>query len=247
MEKLKKINRTQLKILIMIAMLIDHLAHTIFISKYNMNYDIYEFMRGIGRLAFPLYCFLFVEGMYYTRNRTNYGLRLLGLALISEVIYDNLFHGGLSLNNQNILFMYALGVLIFYTLKEIRKGTDYVLWVLCTICFMAMSSRLNLDYGAGGALLISVLYLIRFSKGKFIEKYKKIFQMIVLMVLDIYQAFGWGKLVYLTGPIALLYNDDKVKENKRFQTFSYIFYPAHLLLLYILRIILLKASGMTLF
>lgn len=247
MEKLKKINRTQLKTLIMIVMLIDHLAHTISISTYNMNYDIYELMRGVGRLAFPLYCFLFVEGMYYTRNRSKYGIRLLILALISEIIYDNLFHGGISLSNQNILFMYALAALTFYTLKEIKKGTDYLLWLGCTICFMVLSSKLNLDYGADGALLISILYLIRFSKWKFIEKYKKFLQMIALIILNIYQAFNWGKLVYLTGPIALLYNDDKVKENRKFQIFSYVFYPAHLALLYILRIIILKANGITLF
>ena len=229
----------------MIVMLIDHLAHTIFISTYNMNYDLYEIMRGVGRLAFPLYCFLFVEGMYYTRNRANYGLRLLGLALISEIIYDNLFHGGLSLNNQNILFMYVLAVLAFYYIKEIKKWTDYLLWLIVSIAFVLLSKEFNLDYGADGALLISILYLLRFSKWKFIEKYKKILQMIALIILDIYQAFGWSKLVYLTGPIALLYNDDKIKENRKFQTFSYVFYPAHLLLLYILRLIIIKVNGFT--
>ena len=61
-----------LKIIAIICMLIDHatVALYYFIPS-EMNY-IYDIGRGIGRIAFPLFCFMIVEGLYHTRNKLRY-------------------------------------------------------------------------------------------------------------------------------------------------------------------------------
>ena len=95
-----------LKMIAVITMLIDHTAATIlerglmgelsinFITEQNrlIWMGVYSIMRVIGRMAFPIYCFLLVEGFTYTRNRGKYALRLFLFAFISEVPFDLAFN-----------------------------------------------------------------------------------------------------------------------------------------------------------
>ena len=77
-----------LKIIAIITMLIDHIA-AIFIPQ---NTWIYIAGRVIGRLAFPIFVFLLVEGFYHTRSVPNYLKRLGIFALISEIFFDLAFY-----------------------------------------------------------------------------------------------------------------------------------------------------------
>ena len=45
-------------------------------------------MRLVGRVAFPLFAFMIAEGAAHTRDRRWYALRLLLLAVISEIPFD---------------------------------------------------------------------------------------------------------------------------------------------------------------
>ena len=78
MEK-KCISQEMLKIIACVTMLLDHIGATM-VSGYGL--------RIIGRIAFPIYCFLLVEGFTYTRNKAKYAMRLFVFALISEVPFD---------------------------------------------------------------------------------------------------------------------------------------------------------------
>jgi hypothetical protein len=125
-----------LKIIAMISMLTDHIAACI-IERYmdsagialefmtpngsvNLIYIIYFVMRLIGRLAFPIYIFLLVEGFLHTRSRVKYLVRLLIFALVSEIPFDVAFQlepcevksGSLfEFTYQNVFFTLALGLL----------------------------------------------------------------------------------------------------------------------------------------
>ena len=101
MNNRKGLTGNVLKWIAILTMLIDHMAvalieNGIFLSEsisltsqqWNWWRQVYWVMRYIGRLGFPLFCFLLVEGFYYTRNVKKYMLRLGIFALISEVPFD---------------------------------------------------------------------------------------------------------------------------------------------------------------
>src|SRR5690554_6284341 len=85
-----------LKILALTTMIIDHYGAIL-----QSNILIY---RIIGRLAFPIYCFLLVEGYFNTSNVKNYAKRLFIFALISEIPFDLVFYGQIGFEHQNIFF-----------------------------------------------------------------------------------------------------------------------------------------------
>ncbi|MFA7532979.1 MAG: TraX family protein, partial [Tissierellaceae bacterium] len=85
-----------LKLIALTSMIIDHYG-----AIFHGDVILY---RIIGRLAFPIYAFLLVEGYFHTRNVKKYGLRLFIFALISEIPFDYAFYGGLSFVHQNIFF-----------------------------------------------------------------------------------------------------------------------------------------------
>ena len=93
-----EITGTGLKLIAVITMLIDHIGAGII--KYNeLGYisiigdmDLYTLLRAIGRMAFPIYCYMLVEGFVHTRNIWKYGLRLLAVAVISELPFNFLFY-----------------------------------------------------------------------------------------------------------------------------------------------------------
>lgn len=79
------LNGFHLKLIAACTMFIDHMGHTLFPTVL--------WLRCIGRLAFPIFCFLIAEGCVYTRDRRKYALRLLAFALLSEGPFDLMVGG----------------------------------------------------------------------------------------------------------------------------------------------------------
>ncbi|MCF0116334.1 MAG: conjugal transfer protein TraX, partial [Erysipelotrichaceae bacterium] len=108
-----------LKLIACISMFIDHAGvvlyetyarvegiHLGLLYRYDNPYGItYRTLRGIGRLAFPIFCYLIVEGYEHTRNKWKYLGRLILFAFISEYPFDIAFKGGaINWNSQNVYF-----------------------------------------------------------------------------------------------------------------------------------------------
>ena len=156
MQKYSRINGSTLKLIALISMLTDHTAAVIFpylMIKYEVYtidfsmdyasmalsqglagwlYILYQIMRrGIGRLAFPIYCFLLVEGFERTHSRAKYAFRLFLFALISEVPFDLAFHGyRVYLYYQNVFFTLLLGLLMMWAMKELEERVSIPVWAL---------------------------------------------------------------------------------------------------------------------
>ena len=118
-NSLKIISGSHLKILAMLTMLIDHIAcfvlsdypqisHALF-TLGTKHVTIYYIMRSIGRIAFPIYCFLLVEGFAHTRDKIRYGINLLLFALISEMPWNFIHSGSLLYSSQNVFFTLLFG------------------------------------------------------------------------------------------------------------------------------------------
>ncbi|WMJ87555.1 TraX family protein [Anaerocolumna sp. MB42-C2] len=221
-----------LKMIAIITMFIDHTA-AILIPSDTIAYLI---CRSIGRLAFPIFCFLLVEGFIHTSNVKRYLLRLGLFALISEIPFDLAFsnkslHYGYILQ-QNIFFTLFIGlaVICFMSIIDlkfaknvfIRKGLDCLVVVLGCV----LATVLATDYEFMGVLLIVAFYVFRFNKF-----------LLTLAVLLVNVSFGLGLQVFaaLSMLFILFYNGKRGHQGNKY--IFYIFYPAHILLLYFISLL----------
>lgn len=140
-----------LKVIALISMVIDHVA------LYLMEHGtvLYETMRCIGRIAFPVFAFLIAEGFIHTRSRYRYFFTLLGFAVISEIPWY-LLNG--ADGTHNVMFTLALGVATLMVLKNLLQRS-LVLGFLWTLGMARLASWLGVDYEWRGILVIVIFYL----------------------------------------------------------------------------------------
>lgn len=219
-----------LKIIALVSMIIDH-ATAVFVNYYDYEV-LYNMGRCIGRLAFPLYCFLLVEGFCYTRNVKKYCVRLFLFAIISEVPFDLVFFRRvIYMGHQNVFFTLLLGILLIWNMDRIlkKKNSNWignVLNVIGAIVVYVLSSYIYSDYGVYGVLLIALFYLFRGNKGK-----------VAASNIGFNFIFSVGSIRQLAGvcsvPIIALYNG---KKGVSLKYFFYLIYPLHLLLFYWIKV-----------
>lgn len=230
----KCIDGSTLKLIAVITMLIDHLAAGVLLRYLQTDwtdtgYELYSLMRGIGRIAFPIFCFLLTEGFMHTKSRGRYALRMGVFALISEVPFDLLFRGRiLETGYQNVFFTLLIGVCTMTVIDAIgqrQKGhTEQqaaafaAAQIAAAVCGMALAQALRTDYAARGVMCMLVFYVFRKNRAA--------------QIIAGCLAFVWWEPPALLAfcPIAL-YNG---KRGRNIKYFFYLFYPVHLLLLYLL-------------
>lgn len=224
----KVLSGSKLKKLAIITMLIDHVGAFIlepYILLYNTSALFQQFStttRLIGRLSFPLFVFLLVEGFMHTRNLGKYTLRLGLFALISEVPFDLANKGFvLELSYQNIFFTLTLGLLVLtYFQKYQEKGVTSWLVLLFGI-FLA--ELLKADYGAIGVLLIFLFYYFHddaLARNATTAPLLLLQRTAILALVPIYFYSG--------------------KRGKQSKVLFYFFYPGHLIFLYLIRLIIFQ-------
>lgn len=186
MEQLRErihLSGFQLKMIAVITMLIDHTAASIlegylyrtavFSSSQELWtkwYNFYYFLREVGRMAFPIYCFLLVEGFQYTRNRWKYAGRLAVFAVLSELPFDTaLFQSWMDLEHNNVFLtlLIALVVLmVFEKIEQAAKAGGFTAqrlgWMLLAIALMLSAEFVfHTDYGAVGVATVLFMYRLR--------------------------------------------------------------------------------------
>ena len=236
-----------LKLIACITMLLDHIgAVTVMACLENATganqgalLDLYEVLRLIGRLAFPIYCFLLAEGSAHTRNPKRYGLRLAVCAVISELPYDIALRGSFNWQHQNVMVTLFLG---FCALEVMKRSSKPVLKLLVSVPFMLLAEFAGGDYGAEGIMLVVLFALTgnmpRRNLAQLLGMWL-IFSPGHAMFLNWLGGFSvtmqeWAVLAIL--PIAL-YDGRKVTKSKAVQWGFYLFYPVHLLALYLIAMI----------
>lgn len=210
----------QLKMIAAFAMLCSHIYKCLLVSHKE-----FLFLDIIGRIAFPVFCFVLVEGFCYTRNRKAYLMRLWVGAVISEIPFDLAFFGQFYyLEGQNVLFTMLIGML---TLMGMEKCHDR--WkILPVIGGMAAAWFCKVDYGFYGIGLIVIFYGLRGMKRELAGVQAGC--SVAATVL-----YGWIQFFsVLALPVVAAYNGCK---GKGFKYFFYVFYPLHLLVLTIIRFV----------
>lgn len=182
--------------------------------------------RCAGRLAFPIFVFFLVEGFVHTHDKKRHGLRLFLFALLAEIPFDMAVFGQWCYPAyQNVLFTLLLAHLTLCGLTaSSQKPLLQLLWVLAG-CGAAEIGRT--DYGAFGVLLTVVLYWTRGSG-------QQLMNGAILSALESIRTWGMAALAFI--PLAF-YSGEKGRWPGRY--FFYVFYPAHLFVLYLARELLL--------
>lgn len=220
-----------LKLIACLTMLIDHFGHTI-VPCLPVPYmaNLYYACRIIGRIAFPIYCFLLAEGMYHTRNPGKYIGRLAIGILLAEIPFDLLFEGGISWEYQSVMVTLTLGAVMLLCMEKTEKPWLKLLMVLP---FVLLAELLKSDYGGWGIVMIACFALFdRLS-----------LQIIAITLVNAMMnpaavpVFGVYISVQIFAVLAMvpicLYSGKKLTHSKSVQWGFYLFYPLHLLALWI--------------
>ena len=219
---------TALKRLALCSMLLDHLGASCLeagvfsrpgpISEPLLTLDLC--LRWAGRLAFPLYCFLLVEGFLHTHSLRQYAGRMLAFALVSELPFDlAFFHTPFYWSHQNVYWTLALGVLAMAALRHFQTAAGAATWqgLLCAGGCILLAYLAQTDYDGIGVIIICALYLTRTNRK---------WQCLVGAVLFAFE---------ITAPLAFVflwfYNGQRGACSKAQKWGFYLFYPAHLALL----------------
>ncbi len=210
-------------------------------ADYLELYSIYTVMRLVGRIAFPIFAFLVYEGFMHTSDYKRYMIRVGICALAAEIPFNLIVTNAASIYGwndvsttiffpryQNTVFTLFLALLMLYGMKhfeakEITTKTALKQWlghILCVIGACIVSVVARLDYSYIGILFIAMLYIFRTNK-----KMQILFGCIIFLGTNIASLLAFV-------PIAM-YNGHIIR-SKKFKYFFYIFYPAHLLVLYLI-------------
>ena len=239
------LSQEKLKMIACVTMLIDHFAVVLLAKVFYgaaFTADLYRICRIIGRLAFPIFCFLLAEGACYTHNPKKYALRLAIGAVLSELPYDLAVYGRWTLAHQNVMLTLLLG---FGALEAMKRCPE--LWKKALIClpFALAAKYLHTDYGAKGVVLIAIFAVTRDMPRKYLWQTLGlwfVFSPNHAMALNWIQSVIQTGSIYLTTqewavlaviPIAL-YSGEKRSKNKVLQWGFYMFYPVHLMILYVI-------------
>ncbi len=209
-----KLDAFSLKIIALAAMAINHVGSSLLDD--NLVCDI------IGRIAFPIFSFIIVESFFHTKNRRKFIQRLAIFAFISEIPFDlGIYHMLIYVLHQNVMFTLLLGV-IMMTVAEKAKHPA----VKCVIAaaFCALAWLIKCDYGYFGIIIIFIFYIFKDN---------------IITAFGTYSlaniAIRWGTTqVYSIAAFAFIGLYNGKTGIKRLKYMFYVFYPAHLLVIYIL-------------
>ncbi|WP_427158790.1 TraX family protein [Aliinostoc sp. HNIBRCY26] len=214
-------NNYQIKVLAATLMLGDHIAYIF--QNHEMNRYLF-LLHLIGRLSFPLFAWLLVQGESHTRNFWLYLCRLIILGIISQSIYTNVSNS----TSLNILFTLSLA-LICLRIARLKPKFQILVWLPATI----LAEGAGLEYGAYGIVLIYLVKLMTISSNWLIG---------VGLWIGLHILYLWQIISSDTGNLAqvltifapILFKLANYEQGRR-TYFFYIFYPLHLLILLLVK------------
>lgn len=221
---------SMLKLLAVLTMLMDHFAKYVLPTRFNPllikvgahSITLCKLMVKLGRIAFPLYCFLLVEGFLHTHDRKKYGINLFVFAVISEIPWNLMHCGELTYEKQNVFFTLFLGYLALCALEKFKDNWFYQLLSICVL--LGVSFVAKCDYGALGFAFIVMIYALR---------EQKLPQLVVGSTL---LSSRWvAGLAFI--PINM-YNGKRGFIKGKFLKYTfYAIYPIHMLIIYLINVL----------
>lgn len=244
----KPLSQETLKIIACVTMLLDHFGAmctpAIDVGFFQMvpargmlfiSVELYYILRCIGRLAFPIYCFLLAEGAHYTKNPKKYAMRLGIGVLLAELPFDLAFYGGFTWEHQSVMVTLLLG---YGAILLMNRTDKFLLKIAAVVPFVLAAEWLCTDYGGHGVAMMALFALTRGLP------HDRLLQLGGLLAIN--GIMNSATLEYLLGiPLSIqllavfamipisLYSGKKTTANKYIQWGFYLFYPVHIALLWL--------------
>ena len=228
----------QLHLFAMFFMLIDHIGTVFFPFNFTFRY--------IGRLAFPIFCYLLVQGFYKTSNKKKYFLRLFLFAIISEIPFDLVFNNSFDyMSSQNVLWSFCISFSMMCIIERLKYKYVY-LFPFVIFIFSFIAYLLKVDYSWYGVLTVLIFY-ITYDSNVYL---RYILQFIGMVIINSILFKGtlviYGEISLYTQFFAIfslffiwLCSGKKGKYNNYIKYFNYFFYPIHMIFLYLLKFLLM--------
>ncbi|MDR2829807.1 MAG: conjugal transfer protein TraX [Methanobrevibacter sp.] len=251
------LNSYQIKIIAIIAMLIDHIPHIFTDDDFTFFFIPFHF---IGRITAPIFFYFIAVGFRYTHDKKKYSIRLLIFALISQIPYVLFFLKGPLFNdfnifNLNIIFSMFFCLLTLISIHDVKNiylkvvlivisallccFTSYGLLSIAFTVFFDLMNELNADkkqFSAGYLVLLLFSFSWNFLPAKWLLS-----SMSFMLIFED-PLFLPGFIIFILGlilPLKILLLDNReLGGGKKFKFFFYIFYPAHLIILYLIKLFL---------
>ena len=240
-SKLKErgLNTSDLKLVAIIAMTIDHLTWLFFPGLQRVWYVC--LFHIIGRLTAPIMWFFIAEGSHYTKNPKKYITRLFVFAIISHFAYSFAF--GLSpipfksgiFNQTSVIWSLAIAAALIYIVN------NYKLSFFKTFIFTLIASLLSFPSDWSSIATMTPFYLYN-HRGNFKKQafdfifFGFLYTLVYFIFID--KIYGVLQLfILLSIPVLSLYNG-QVGKNSSMKWLFYIYYPAHLAVIGVLRLLL---------
>lgn len=230
-DRFRILSGSALKLIAAVTMLIDHASLLLapefsawtepIFSLLGKEITVYYILRKIGRLAFPIYCFLIGEGFVHTGNRLRYLMRLLFFAVVSEIPFNLLVSGKFFYApRQNVFFTLFLGAL-FLTILECEKEALKQFVGMLAVAIVARC--LKVDYGLPGAALILLIYYFR--------------SLPALQAILSFPLLSGGVAAFAAFIPIQMYNGQRgFIRSAPVKYFFYLFYPLHMLVLVLVKL-----------
>lgn len=224
--KKRGFSQETLKLIACVTMLIDHIG-AVLLPGIGL--------RVVGRIAFPIYCFLIAEGSHYTRDPVKYAMRMGVGVLLSELPFDLALFGRWTWAHQSVMVTLLLGFLAIQAMETVKKPV----WKLLMLPFAYAAEKLHTDYGGLGVVMIVMFALLR---GKPLFWQALCLGLVCWRMNSLRIPVGplWVPIelfaILAMVPIAL-YSGKKRSHSRGLQWGFYLFYPVHLSVLWLILMI----------
>ena len=237
--KEKGLSTADLKLIAIIAMTVDHLAW-LFFPGFQRVWYVY-LLHIIGRLTAPIMWFFIAEGSFYTKNPKKYITRLFVFAIISHFAYSFAF--GLNpipfkngiFNQTSVIWSLAIAAALIFIVNKYKLSY----WKNFALILLANLLSFPADWSCIATMVPFYLYNHRGDFKKQIRDFV-LFGLMYVLVYFIFIDKIYGILqlfIFLSIPVLSLYNG-KAGNNRNMKWLFYIYYPAHLVAVGVLRLIL---------
>lgn len=244
------LNRDVIKYIAMVTMFLNHFAH-MFLQAGTAAYEV---LLDIGIFTAPVMCYFLVEGYMHTRSKVKYGLRLFLFALLSQLP----FQLALGYKMLNMIFTLLCCFLILVVMEKVSSPM-----LKAVLCVLLVLMTMVADWAVVAPLTTILLCNAWGDRKRMAHGFLVVYLLFSMLNVPSYtsgETGGWTAYAVFQGllsglgilaaavTVLALYNGERAKRGRNFSKwFFYIFYPAHLLVLYLIKISLHNTDFFLLF